>query len=109
MQPKYVIKAKKQHLFWSNEHGWTSIEEATIFSQAETISFNLLKGSVWLPLWEVDQIQFARFIAECETCGLFDDAEKLAAVGEEMGLELDEVCSIIDRAKTVLDKVKSNI
>lgn len=109
MQPKYVIKAKKQHLFWSNEHGWTGIEEATIFSQAETISFNLLKGSVWLPLWEVDQLQFARFIAECEAYGLFDDAEKLAEVAEEMAMDLDDVCSIIDRAKTVLDQVKSKI
>lgn len=109
MQPKYVITTETKNLFWSNEHGWTSIEEATIFSQAETISFTLPKDSRWLQLWEVDRLQFARFIAECETCGLFDGVEKLAAVGEEMGLDLDEVCSIIDKAKTVLDEVKSNI
>ena len=109
MQPKYVITTEKKNLFWSREHGWTSIEKATIFSQAATINFTLTGDSLWLPLWEVDQIQFARFIAECEAYGLFDDAEKLADVAEEMDLDLDDVCNLIDRAKTVLDKVKSNI
>ncbi len=36
-----------EKLYWNNEYGWTSIEEADVFSQYEFQIFNLPIGGSW--------------------------------------------------------------
>jgi len=43
---RYVIAAQFKDddggpLFWSNEHGWTSLSDATVFTMTERKAFNL--------------------------------------------------------------------
>lgn len=104
----FVIINSRQE-FWSNQVGWTDITEATKFTLEETQTFNLPTGGKFTPLWEVDGLQFARFIAECEACGVFADEERMMQVADEMDLELDEVFELVSRAQEVFDNFKANI
>lgn len=108
MKP-YVITNLKGTEFWSNEFGWTDISESTKFFEEETKTLNLPMEGKWMTLWEVNSLQFARFIAECEACGIFTDEDRLLQVCDSMDLELDEVYEIVGRAQTFWDNFKDSI
>lgn len=56
--------------------------------------------------WKNDENQFARFIAEAEAAGAFDD-EILRAMSESMDLDIvPYLVQIIDRAQAKWDKIK---
>jgi len=63
----------------------------------------------WTTLWEVNSIQFARFIAECEACGVFTDEARLEEVAESMDLDIDEVFELVSRAQESWDDYKASI
>lgn len=108
MRP-FVVKNKEAEEYWSNIHGWTDISEATRFTENEAKEYNLPTDGEWVSLWEVNSIQFARFIAECEACGVFSDEHKLVQVSDEMDLSLEEVYSIVSRAQESWDAYKAAI
>ena len=95
----YVIQNEKGTEYWSNDDGWVDIKSATPFSEQEKLTLNLPIGGKWTTLWEVNSIQFARFIAECEACGIFNDELRLEEVADSMDLDIDEVFEIISRAQ----------
>ena len=90
-------------LYWSNETGWVDLDSADRFNDKERRSLNLPMEGYWIPLWSVDCIQFARFIAECEANGVFS-GQAMNSVAESMDLELSQVISIIDRAQNRWDE-----
>lgn len=94
--------------FWSNTDGWVDIGSAERFTKEETQNLNLPIGGSWATLWEVNIVQFARFIAECESCGVFTVAN-LQDVAESMDLCQDEVLEVIDRAQACWDGFKSRM
>jgi hypothetical protein len=49
------------------------VDSADLFSVDEQSYLNLPMEGYWVPLWSVDLIQFARLLAECEACGVFND------------------------------------
>lgn len=98
MKP-YVIRNESGTEFWSNEDGWVDLASATKFTPDEYKSLNLPIGGTWITLWEINAVQFARFIAECEACGVFSDEVRMEEVAESMDLELDEVYEIISNAQ----------
>lgn len=98
------------HEFWSNEDGWVDQDDADLFDRDEQKYLNLPTEGYWVPLWSIDLTQFARFIAECEAAGIFnDDEERLNQVAESMDLEFDQVLSIIDRAQNRWDEEKQRV
>lgn len=107
MSPFVIINSRQE--FWSNQIGWTDITEATKFTLEETTTFNLPTGGKFISLWEVNGIQFSRFIAECEACGVFTDEDRMMQVADEMDLDLDEVFEIVSRAQEVFDNFKATI
>jgi hypothetical protein len=108
MKP-FVIKNECGTEFWSNDNGWTDIGSATHFTQDETRSLNLPTGGTWVTLWEVNCLQFTRFIAECEACGVFNDEDRLAQVAESMDIEINDVYELVSRAQEFWDNYKDKL
>jgi|688.fasta_scaffold1921690_1 hypothetical protein len=106
----YVIQHKlKENTFWSNEHGWTGIDEATFFTEKERKETDHIPAdSVWQPLWCVDLVQFARFIAECDDVGLFGSTD-VADVAAEMDLDVEDIYKLLERAHDTFDQFKSKL
>ena len=46
-------------LFWSNDQGWVSIEDATVFTGIEADTFNLPMGGAWIQLEGRDRARIA--------------------------------------------------
>lgn len=105
----FIINEKNKNLFWNNENGWGSFDTSDSFSIEEKVRLNLPQEGVWVSAWEVDTIQFARLIAECEACGVFADEERMMQVADEMDLEMDELFGIIDRAMNRFEQAKEKI
>lgn len=105
----YVIANEKGTEFWSNDDGWVDIASASRFSKQDTELLNLPVGGHWVTLWEVNALQFARFIAECEACGVFNDETRLQQVAEEMDLDTDEVFELVSRAQKFWDAYKASL
>lgn len=103
----FVIKNERGTEFWSNDDGWVDIGSATRFTQEETRTLNLSMGGSWVTLWDVDALQFSRFIAECEACGVFADEDLMSQVGESMDLEIDEIYEIVNRAQESWDSQRT--
>lgn len=59
-------------------------------------------------LWDNDEIQFARLIAEAEAAGAFS-YNVLEDMAESMDLSSTEVATLIDRAQSKFDKVKNQM
>jgi len=59
--------------------------------------------------WRNNAIQFPRLIAELEATGTFSIPGVLGTLASEMGLTVDEVCGLIDRAQQEWDKIKEKI
>lgn len=95
------------NVFWSNDIGWVDLDSADLFSREQQTQLRLPLEGHWVPLWTIDVTQFARLIAECEACGIFDD--RLDRVADSMDLELDEVVSIINRAQARWDADKAKV
>jgi len=98
MKP-YIIQNKSENSYWSNEDGWVDVDSATKFSEKEILEFNLPTDGKWITLWEINSIQFSRFIAECEGFGVFENEERMEQVAEQMDLDIDELYQIISRAQ----------
>ena len=49
---QFVIATSKtfEDLYWSNDHGWTTLDEADRFNQVHTLLYPLPVGGYWLPL-----------------------------------------------------------
>ena len=105
----FIINKKNKNLFWNNENGWGSFDTADSFSLEEKVRLNLPQEGVWVSAWEVDTIQFARFIDECQAAGVFNDEELMSDVCESMDLEMDELFGIIDRAMNRFEQAKEKI
>lgn len=103
----YIIGNVNQTEFWSNEDGWADLASATRFTEKEKETLRLPMDGSWLTLWEVNSIQFARFIAECEAGGVFSDKDRMEQVAGEMDLSLDEVYELVSRAQTEWDDFKA--
>jgi hypothetical protein len=95
----YLIKHKKQMMFWSNEWGWTDVQSADFFSAGEREGLSLPTDGVWISTWEAKSIQFSRFISECEACGVFSNEELMQEVADGMDLELEDLFNIVDQAQ----------
>ena len=108
MKP-YVIQNQNGTEYWSNDDGWVDITSATRFGEQEKVTVNLPMFGTWTTLWEVNSIQFARFIAECEACGVFTDEARLEEVAESMDLDIDEVFELVSRAQESWDDYKASI
>ena len=102
----FIKNTTNSNLFWNNENGWVDFDSADSFSVEEQRSLNLPNEGEWISAWEVDTVQFARFIDECQAAGIFDDDESLSQVAESMDLEIDEVYNIIDRAMSLFQRIK---
>jgi hypothetical protein len=105
----YVIANEKNTEYWSNEDGWVDISSATRFSKADTKVFHLPTDGHWVTFWEVNSLQFARFIAECEAAGVFCDSERMLLVADSMDLDTDEVFEIVSRAQKFWDDYKATM
>lgn len=57
--------------------------------------------------WANDENQFARFIAEAEANGAFEDNEIFHRMADSMDLEISQIHEIIERAQKKWDKIKS--
>ena len=101
------VNTEKKTEFWSNEDGWADLASATRFTEKEKETLRLPMDGSWLTLWEVNSIQFARFIAECEAGGVFSDKDRMEQVAGEMDLSLDEVYELVSRAQTEWDDFKA--
>lgn len=58
--------------------------------------------------WENNAIQFARLIAELDTVGAWTK-KVIVNLAAETDLTTQEICALIDRAKTQWDKIKEQI
>lgn len=58
-------------------------------------------------LWNDDDIQFPRLIAELESLGVFD-GETIKKLSVEMDLYESDVVELIDRAQSKWDYIKRN-
>lgn len=58
------------------------------------------------PLWEYDEIQFARLLDELDAAGL--DEETLETVAGSMGLSHDALMSLFERAGESFDYIEEN-
>lgn len=105
----YVIANEKNTEYWNNDNGWVDISSATLFNEEDTEVLNLPVGGHWVTLWEVNSLQFARFIAECEAVGVFSDESIMEQVAEEMDLDTDEVFQLVSRAQEYFDTWKKGI
>ena len=105
----FIINEKNKNLFWNNENGWGSFDTSDSFSTEDKESLNLPQEGEWISAWEVDTIQFARFIDECQAVGVFNDDDRLSQVAESMDLEIDEIYNIIDRAMSLFERTKEKI
>lgn len=56
------------------------------------------------PLWENDEAQFARLIAEMEACGAFIGLDNWHSLFESTDMTADDVREIIDRAQASYEK-----
>ena len=108
--PNYVIQHKLEaNTFWSSEHGWTGINEATFFTEKERKETEHIPAdSMWQPLWNVDLIQFARFITECEDADVFSHPG-FATVAEEMDLDVEDLETLLLRAREIFDQFKAKL
>lgn len=86
------------------QQGWTTITQAQYFTDEEKESTKLPPEGYWCPLWSLDQIQFARFIASCQELGLLNQ-RAIQKLAEHMNCKLHNVENIIDRAKDRFDEV----
>lgn len=59
-------------------------------------------------LWKDDFVQFARLIAEAEAAGAFTP-DVLEEMSESMDLNMSDIYSVIDKAQTKFDEIKSNL
>lgn len=107
----YVVYNIDNHRCWNDDiKGWMPLDQATAFYDYDVarINFPLPAGGQWLPAWEVDYLQAVRLITELE--GLDKLGESTCyALAEEMGLDVNEVYDIIDRAKAKFDSFKSRL
>ena len=107
----YVIVGNKSDQFWQEKVGYGSLADATYFSKskhaknpgrAETL------GGHWVPLWELDVIQFARLLSEMQASGILTP-EALDVVAASMDLELDQIDELITRAETLWERSKEKL
>lgn len=99
----YVIgNTTNSDLYWCNEHGWSCLDEADIFTRDEQAELRLPLDGYWCTLWAVDGLQFARFIAECEAAGVLT-GDSLDDVGDSMDLSRAQLDQIIERAQNYWD------
>lgn len=58
-------------------------------------------------LWENDEVQFARLLAEIKMAGL--PPETLEALKVSMDLKTDQICEILDRAEVRFERLKEQL
>ena len=60
-------------------------------------------------LWNNDEVQFARLIAEMEAYGVFEGMHDWHGLFESTDLDEDAVCELIDRAQLSFEKSKAQL
>jgi hypothetical protein len=55
-------------------------------------------------LWNNDEVQFARLIAEMEAYGVFENMHNWHGLFESMDLDADRIAEIIDRAQVSFER-----
>lgn len=103
-----IVNRKDANLFWNNTIGWADLDSADRFTIKEQKTLHLPMDGYWVPLWSVDMIQFARLLAECNSAGVFTP-ENLAPVADSMGLNDDQVLSLIERAEIRWEEEKEKV
>lgn len=99
-------------MLWSSEFGWAAdVESADLFTQQDTESMALPESTTsveWVQLYDINQVQFPRLIAEAQMAGAFTD-EVLADMAESMDLEQSEIADLLDRAIRSFDDFKGRV
>lgn len=129
---RYVIEGRQEkdplsedQLYWNNTHGWVPLSQASVFLDT---SGNLPIGECyWIKLpdnggpenlvvvskdpnsnWNDDLIQFARFIAELEASGNFQDMGYVHETLESMDLAPESMDELLERAQKYWDSIKKD-
>ena len=108
---QYIIRDKSQ--YWSNEDGWVTRSEATVFSEDDKETFNLPIGGEWVvkpddnpkDLWEHNSVQFPRLISEIMATGVSE--EQWDDLLTSMDLESDDLSELFDRAQEEWESIKN--
>jgi hypothetical protein len=92
----YVIQEypNRNYIDWIGQP--CTIHRAAVYKD---LSKPLSPNQVYVALWQVKELQFARFIAEAEYRGVFNQPVKLQECAESMDLSMDDVCKIIADAQ----------
>jgi hypothetical protein len=109
----FVIRSKADpSLFWDGENRqWSGIDNATRYKNAPYNRDDVPlppTDNTLVPMWEVDAVQFARFIAEVQAAGGFGE-DLLVDVAASMDLDMQEIEILIDRACMAWDEEKEKI
>lgn len=83
------------------------IHKATLTRHESNRTFADGERAECVDLWSVDEVQFARFIAECESCGVFTNDERMSLVADSMDLAIDQLVELIDRASDSYELMKA--
>jgi len=102
----YVIRYKGEREYWSKKHGWSEdIFSADLFKDQKT---KLPVNGEYAELWDFNEIQFARLIAESEMAGVYE-GEALEAMLESMDLSKEEFAVLTDRAMLAWETFKKKV
>lgn len=92
-------------MYWTGDR-WGTLDDAVFYEEDDVETLAIPVSAEMLTLWEVNEIQFARFIAEIQMAGgLTPDV--MQALGLSMDLNSNELDDLIERAVTFWDKIKA--
>jgi len=99
-------------MYWSNEHGWVTLELADFYSAQDAVEMNLPLDGQWVmmndpldPSWENNYVQFARLL--CEINANVDISKHdLSDLCDSMDLDVKEINELFDRAHIVFENAK---
>jgi hypothetical protein len=115
----WKVHGEEEPLYWSNEDGWGSLTNATVF--LGTTGYRKPIGPCeWIQLpehdvaisnnptdnWRDDLVQFARLIAEIEANGVISDNADLRGLLDSMDTSTKDLLELIDRAQKYWDRIK---
>jgi hypothetical protein len=107
---KWVIQQQSEDLqdgvlYWSNEHGFTTVDLADVFTDKEKETLNLPVDGEWVnENWTKDEYQFPRLLSEIMAEGMGEELwDKLLGA---MDIESDDLSELFDRAQRKWEQVK---
>lgn len=99
---------RENGLYWGGAEGWGDLSHAKYFNGDEPETLALPVSCEMLELWEIDELQFARFIAELEAAGGVTENIK-QAMCTSMDLEPGDFDALLERAIELWEKSKDKI